>query len=104
MIRHRRYGANSERLPSIFILEYGHLSSARAHNKRHHTTRFRQQPFVLEAWSSVSFRQGCVTRLADARIGLRGRLGTGAALREGGLVVPGHPVGGVRGDGGGVAL
>ena len=32
------------------------------------------------------------------------RVGTGAALREGGLVVPRHPVGGVRGDGRGVAL
>jgi hypothetical protein len=57
------------------------------------------------AWWYVSFRQGCVVRrLGTGRMGLGGWIRAGVVLREGGLVVPGHPVGRIRGDGRGVAL
>lgn len=54
---------------------------------------------------SVSFRQGCVARrLGTGWMGLGGWVRAGVVLREDGLVVPGHRVGRIRGDGRGVAL
>src|ERR1017187_9326632 len=52
----------------------------------------------------VCFRQGCVTRLVTARIELGGWVGAGVAMCKGYLVIPGHPVGGVRCDNRSVAL
>ncbi len=55
-------------------------------------------------WRFVCFRQGCVTRLVTARIELGGWVGAGVAMCKGYLVIPGHPVGGVRCDNRSVAL
>src|ERR1035441_2412114 len=52
----------------------------------------------------VSLRQGCLTR-GGRRAGRLGWwVGTGPTVRERGLIVPRHPVGGGRGDDGGVTL
>ena len=48
--------------------------------------------------SSVSFRQGCVNRLGHRTDRLIGGFRAGVLLGERRLVVPGHPVGRVRGD------
>jgi hypothetical protein len=80
-------------LPSGFhrIRHYGLLANAR---RKTHIATARERVLPVRMLDGM-FRR------AD-RLGWR--VGTGAALREGGLVVPRHPVGGVRGDGRGVAL
>src|ERR1039457_3446045 len=64
----------------------------------------RRRTVTKSITSFVCFRQGCVTRLVTARIELGGWVGAGVAMCKGYLVIPGHPVGGVRCDNSSVAL